>query len=134
MSHVRDEVVRGEATPAAATPAAVTWFDEGLVHDFSHLNRERRAGRTWCGKFAEFWPKDLVGDVVVVVSCLACVAQPHIPIDAFDDPSAIQERWEDRVRACGENRHNRRCDVLGNCVECGYGQPTWSVRGLTLQR
>lgn len=107
-----------------------TWraLDDHLVHEFSHLNRERRAGRTWCGHYVEFWPKDLVEDAVV--TCLACIARPGI-VDTFDNPIAIQERWEDIVRNCGENRHNLRRDALGNCVECGYGQPLSDALGYT---
>lgn len=106
-----------------------TWFNEGLVHGFSHINRERRAGRTFCGQYVEFWPKDLVEDCVV--TCLGCVSQPRPRPEEFDNPSAIQERWEDRVRECGENRHNLERDKLGNCVHCGYGQPLSDALGYT---
>lgn len=106
-----------------------TWLHEGLVHDFSHLNPERRAGRTFCGRYVEFWPRDLVEDGVV--TCLGCVAQPRPRPAKFDSPNAVFERWEDRVRECGENRHNLKRDERGNCVCCGYGQPLSDALGLT---
>lgn len=115
-----------------------TWrsgFD--VVHNITHMNPERRAARIGCGNYIEFWPSE-VGDEPV--TCLTCLADLPIECSVWESPilsgatcpeheqlilstnaqRTVDERWEDRVRACSDHLTYR--DDHGACSRCGYGQ------------
>ena len=74
----------------------MTWFDAPatLTHILSHVNPEKRAGRTSCGRYIEFWPEDI--DDSTTPTCLQCVgAAPVVSPDY-----AVIDRWQDIVAHC----------------------------------
>lgn len=91
-------------------------YDDGLVHAFSHMNEEKRAGRTWCGRYIEFWPSQLLDEAV---TCLTCVSQPSLSVDEWRKAKRdVDERGDDIVMRC--KHHLRTLLADGKCVHCGY--------------
>lgn len=98
-----------------------TIFKDGVVHAFSHINEEKRAGRTWCGRYVEFWAHDLCDDTVPV-SCLTCLSQPQLTVEEWRNAHRdIDERGDDIAMRCG-TKHRERVDEHDRCTWCGYRQ------------
>lgn len=101
----------------------MTWLDGNVRHELSHWNTERRAGRTNCGRYEEFWPKDLAEDMPV--TCLSCVTSPAPEPSELHAQRAredVDERREDVIRACGP-QHGKWRSLYhddGRCWRCGY--------------
>ena len=88
----------------------------GLMHVLSHINSARRAGRTNCGLYIEFYQHELFFNVTVP-TCIPCVGAQDIP--SRDD--AVEDRWEDVVARCAlAGNHLVQCDNDGYCFKCGY--------------
>lgn len=94
-----------------------SWRDDaGMVHTLSHVNNEKRAGRTFCSRYVEFWPKDLVEDVAV--TCLTCLVEPTHSEVIERAQRDVDERGDDIVMRCQDHLYHR--DEDGRCSRCGY--------------
>ena len=91
-------------------------YDDNLVHALSHINCEKRAGRTWCNRYIEFWPYQLLD---VPVMCVTCIAQPDLTPDQWRQAKRdVDERGDDRVMGCRD--HLAFVDPERRCHLCGY--------------
>lgn len=91
-------------------------YSDGLVHELSHVNREKRAGRTWCNRYIEFWPDHLQD---IPVTCLLCIARPALTAkEEAEAQRDVDERGDDIVMAC--KHHFRTTQEDGSCTHCGY--------------
>lgn len=95
-------------------------YENGLIHELTHVNEEQRAARTRCGQYIELWP-DAV-EQAEYPTCLGCLGAPDIDVatwrKAHED---VNERWQDVVRHCTNHLYHR--DEQGRCSRCGYTQP-----------
>ena len=91
--------------------------DGDIIHQLSHVNVEKRAGRTLCGRYVEFTP-EMVVEGEGKATCLECAATP-LPVTVVPD-AAVDERGDDVARRCGSD-HMVFQDANGRCTECGYG-------------
>lgn len=92
----------------------VVRYDDELVHQLSHINREKRAGRTWCGRYIEFWPNQLLD---APVTCLLCIGEPQLD-DLKNAQRDVDERGDDIVMRC--KLHLQVTLLDGRCSQCGY--------------
>lgn len=91
-------------------------YDDELVHQLSHMNEEKRAGRTWCGRYIEFWPDRLLDGPV---TCLVCIAQPPLSVEEWRKAKRdVDERGDDLVMRC--RLHLQVTLPDGRCSQCGY--------------
>lgn len=91
-------------------------YDDELVHQLSHMNEEKRAGRTWCGRYIEFWPDQLLDEPV---SCLQCIVEPPLSVDEWRKAKRdVDERGDDLVMRCRDHLYHK--DEDGRCSRCGY--------------
>jgi hypothetical protein len=87
-----------------------------LVHSLSHMNEEKRAGRTWCGQYIEFWPDHLKD---LPVTCLECIAQPELSPEEWRKAKRdVDERGDDW--AMRRKNHLEKITGDGRCAFCGY--------------
>ena len=113
----------------------------GLTHNFRHVNKEKRAGLTGCGKYVDLEREKLGDTPVTCIECLgyvpprcicSVIGAAQIPDDeliaghdsqcsAVEGFDAVEERIEDVVRECvRRGEHNMECDNDGFCQACGY--------------
>lgn len=116
----------------------------GIVHTFHYMNKERRAGLTYCGMYVEFRPTTLLETAPTCVLCVGYIPprcecplyrkgvliaghRAYCPVvEGFD---AVEERIEDVVRDCvNRGTHNAVCDADGFCQACGYQFDDSNVR------
>ena len=114
----------------------ITWNEGGVVHNVTHINKEKRAARLACTRYVEFWPRDVSEDETL--SCLTCVSEPPCVYEGWPGPLSgvtnmarvlapskfiqqdVDDRWQDVVDRCGP-RHRLKVDSNDRCTACGYG-------------
>jgi hypothetical protein len=105
------------------TPLHVLREGETVIHRIDYANIEKRAGRTRCGRYLEFWPSDIVAgeDGATCLECVVMSLPPLTPGLVMSDDAAVDERGDDIAQYCGAS-HMAALDVNGRCARCGYGQ------------
>lgn len=114
-------LVAGQATDTAPTCTVCLgqpwyWRDHLLIiHTLSHVNFEKRACRTLCGRYEDVFPDDV--EAQAVTTCFSCLSVPLV----VERDSNVEDRWEDRVRRCAlDGMHLVQADNDGYCFACGY--------------
>ena len=98
-----------------------TWTSDGLVHQLTHTNTERRAGRTACGMFTALWETSISNDETAKVSCLGCISSaPFNTSDAAATHQAFRRFRTIALGMCGAT-HMTVTDARERCMQCGYG-------------
>lgn len=97
----------------------------GVCHALTHVNEEKFAARTACGRYADFRPGE-VDDGDEPVTCIACVVAPELDYrEAASAQMHVDARRRDRIGRCRDTgSHLVYVHADGGCTACtacGYG-------------
>lgn len=93
---------------------------EGIRHALTHVNKEKLAARTACGRYSDFKPGHIAGDAPI--TCIPCLTAPLLTYyENRQAKTQVTARRGDAMRRCrqtGKHMVNKHAD--GSCRACGY--------------